>query len=362
MRRARVTPRVFGIDVFCGAGGLTYGLQGAGISMICGVDSDPDCEYPFTRNNGVPFLCKDIADVTGASLAKLYPKGVTRLLAGCAPCRPFSPLRRGEDTSDDDEWGLLDEFRRLVRELQPELVTIENVPDLGTKPVFDRLVTTLARLHYDVDWRSVYCPRLGLPQHRRRLVLVASRLGPVSVPQGKREPSEFKTVKAAIGSLPAVKAGRSHPADRLHAARSTSDINDRRLRASKPGGTWLDWPVALRAKCHRRKTGSSFGNVYARMSWNEPSPTITTLAHSFGSGRFGHPEQNRSLTLREAALLQSFPRKYRFVPPREKVRFIHVGRLIGNAVPPLLARAIGRELVRAAAHQQDLERVENVRR
>jgi DNA (cytosine-5)-methyltransferase 1 len=322
--------------------------------MVCGVDLDPACEYPFKKNNGVPFLCKDVAEITGEALSKFFPKGATRLLAGCAPCRPFSPLRRGADNSGDDEWCLLDEFGRLVRELEPELVTMENVPDLASKPVFDRLIETLAALGYHVDWDSVYCPRLGVPQCRRRLVLLGSLLGPPRVPRGSREPADYKTVRSAIGSLPPVKAGKSHPADRLHAARSTSAKNARRLRASTPGGTWLDWPKELRAKCHRRKSGSTYGNVYARMSWDEPSPTITTLAYSFGSGRFGHPEQDRSLTLREAALLQSFPRKYRFVEPGKKLYFSRVGRLIGNAVPPTLARAIGRELVRAAAKKNAL--------
>jgi len=346
--------KIVGIDVFCGVGGLTYGLRRAGIEIACGVDLDPACKYPFTQNNGIPFLCKDISQVTGKELAKLYPTGVTRLLAGCAPCRPFSPLRRGSDNSRDDEWCLIDEFRRLVRELKPELVTMENVPDVASKPVFDRLIRTLDDLGYNVDWDSVYCPRLGIPQSRRRLVLLGSLLGPPEVPRGSHKPAEYRTVRETIGALPTVEAGKSHPADRLHAARSMSPKNIRRLQASTPGGTWLDWPDELRAKCHRKKSGSTYGNVYARMSWDEPSPTITTLAYSFGSGRFGHPEQDRSLTLREAALLQTFPRKYRFVERGKKVNFAQVGRLIGNAVPPKLARAIGRELVRSAARENTL--------
>ena len=180
-------------------------------------------------------------------------------------------------------------------------------------------------------------------------MLVASLLGPVGVPHGSREPRTFKTVREAIGMLPVVEAGGNNPSDRLHAARSMSDTNHRRLKASKPGGTWLDWPLDLRAECHRRDTGITYGNVYGRMRWDEPSPTITTLAYSFGSGRFGHPEQDRPITLREAAVLQTFPRRYKFVQPRKRVYFARVGRMIGNAVPPKLARAIGQELVRVAA-------------
>ena len=338
--------RIVGIDVFCGAGGLTYGLQNAGISIVAGFDVDPACEYPFVANNGARFFRRDVAELSGAELAPLYPTGSIRLLAGCAPCRPFSALRRA-GSRRSDEWSLLDEFGRLVHELMPELVTMENVPRLRSRSVFHRLLKTLADLHYHVDWRSVHCPRLGLPQQRRRLVLMASRLGPPTVPQGTRSADNFRTVRHAIGSLSPVAAGGSHRRDRLHAARSTSETNARRLRASTPGGTWRDWPPELRADCHRRESGSTYRNVYSRMPWDSPAPTITTLAHSFGSGRFGHPEQDRSLTLREAAILQSFPRKYRFVKPDDRVCFAVVGRLIGNAVPPLLGKAIGRSFIRS---------------
>jgi DNA (cytosine-5)-methyltransferase 1 len=339
--------KIVGVDLFCGAGGLTLGLRDAGISIVAGVDLDSACEYPFTANNGAEFLCQDVCDLTGSDLAKLYPKGSVRLLAGCAPCRPFSPLRRGLDNAADDEWGLLGEFGRIVRELKPELVTIENVADLATQSIFLRLVKRMNKLGYHVDWRTVGCPQFGIPQRRRRLVLVASLLGPVSVPRGGLRPEKFKTVRDAIGSLPQVKAGESHPSDPLHMARAMSQTNMERIQASRPGGTWFDWPQELRAPCHRMKTGETYVNVYARMGWEEPSPTITTLAYSFGSGRFGHPEQDRALTLRESAILQSFPSTYRFVRPGQPVYLKPTARLIGNAVPPKLAHAVGRALVRA---------------
>jgi len=341
--------KIVGIDLFCGAGGLTRGLKDAGISIVAGIDLDPACEFPLTSNNrGVTFIQADVNEIDSAKLSNLYPDGCIRLLAGCAPCQPFSPFRRGTDNSLDREWSLLDAFGRHTKELRPELVTMENVPDLANKTVFKRFVNTLKGLGYDVAWRSVYCPRFGIPQHRRRLVLLASLLGHVNVPEGGVSPPDFRTVRDAIFSLPPVAAGEADPDDRIHVARSVSPLNFRRLLASKPGGTWQDWPQHLRARCHRKKSGASYQNVYARMTWDEPAPTITTLAHSFGSGRFGHPQQNRSITLREAALLQSFPVQYRFVRRSEKVYLERVGRLIGNAVPPTLARAIGRELIRAA--------------
>lgn len=340
---------VTGIDVFCGAGGLTYGLQKAGISMVAGIDLDPACEFPFAENNDAQFIRADVRELTGGDLSKLYPPGTVRLLAGCAPCRPFSPFRRGADTSEDDEWGLLDEFSRLVVELKPELVTMENVPDLASKRIFINLVETLQGLGYHVDSKSVYCPRFGIPQRRRRLVLLASSIGPVKVPSGSLPPEKYRTVRDTIASLRRLAAGEADPRDRLHRARSVTDTNLRRLRSSRPGGTWKDWDEDLRAPCHRRSTGASYQSVYSRMVWDEPSPTITTQAYNFGTGRFGHPDQDRSITPREAALLQTFPRRYRFVKPREQVFLASVGRLIGNAVPPRLAFFIGKELLRAVS-------------
>jgi DNA (cytosine-5)-methyltransferase 1 len=353
MRRAII----HGIDLYCGVGGLSYGLRKAGIRIVAGIDLDPASEFPFTWNNKARFIKADVRDLSADELSKLYPKGTIRLLAGCAPCRPFSPFRRGMYNSNDREWCLLTEFGRFAAALKPELLTMENVPGLASKPVFRCFVKTLRQLGYHVDYKSVYCPRFGVPQHRRRLVLLASLIGPVKVPIGGLSPASFRTVRDTLASLPKLEAGERDPKDRLHRARSVSDVNLRRLRSSQPGGTWEDWPESLRAKCHRKKTGASYRSVYARMVWDEPAPTITTQAYSFGTGRFGHPKQDRSITLREAALLQTFPRCFKFLRPREDVCFTRVGRLIGNAVPPRLAFFIGREIMRAAATKGSAKRV-----
>lgn len=343
------TPRVTGIDLFCGAGGLTYGLKKAGIDVIAGIDLDPACEFPFTKNNRAAFIRKDVKDVAGDELSSLYPKGAVRLLAGCAPCRPFSQFRRGADGKKHEEWGLLSEFSRLVIEIKPDLVTMENVPGLASKGVFHTFVRRLRSAGYEVHARSVYCPTVGIPQQRRRLVLVASLIGPISVPPGGVRPEEYITVRNAIGHLRKLSAGQTDAKDSLHKARGVSQKNLERLRASRPGGTWKDWPKELRSKCHRKKSGASYKSVYARMEWDEPSPTITTQAYNFGTGRFGHPDQDRAITLREAAILQTFPREYEFVGPGQPVFLGPIGRLIGNAVPPLLGLHIGRELMRVAA-------------
>jgi DNA (cytosine-5)-methyltransferase 1 len=355
MKTKGTGPVVTAVDLFCGAGGLTYGLQQAGIRVAAGIDLDPACEFPFSHNNSSTFIKADIRKIKAKDLCKLFGDAEYRLLAGCAPCRPFSPFRRGTNNSSDDEWSLLWEFSRLVRNVTPELVTMENVPDLASKPMFADFVGALEACGYDVDYDSVYCPRFGVPQHRRRLVLVASRIGPVSVPVGTLEPEQYRTVRDAIGCLPRIAAGKRDPADRLHHARALSAMNLRRLEASTPGGTWHDWPKDLRAPCHKKKSGASYQSVYARMAWDEPSPTITTQAHNFGTGRFGHPQQRRAISLREAAILQTFPRTYRFVGRKDKVYFSRLGRLIGNAVPPRLARHIGHALIRVVKAAAETE-------
>lgn len=316
--------------------------------VVGGVDIDKACAYPFESNIDAPFLERDVRHITAKDLAPLWRPGAVRLLAGCAPCQPFSPYRRGADTSGEEQWPLLREFSRLVREVGPELVTMENVPRIGGSTVFQEFVSELVSLGYDVDWRSCYGPRFGLPQHRRRLVLLASRIGKISVPEGPLEEGAYRTVRDAIGMLPPVKSGESDPNDALHVARKLSALNLERLAASTPGGTWEDWPEELRSPCHRKASGASFRNVYARMEWDKPSPTITTLSNNFGAGRFGHPEQGRSITLREASLLQGFPLGYRLVPKGRKVEQVHVARLIGNAVPPPIAAEVGRTLLEHA--------------
>lgn len=335
------TPRISAVDLFCGAGGLSAGLQQAGVLVVGGVDIESSCAYPFETNIHAPFLEMDVKDVTAAHLEPLWVPGTLRMLAGCAPCQPFSAYRRGQDTSNEEQWPLLREFGRLVREVKPDLVTMENVPRIGTSAVFEEFVEGLEAEGFEVDWKSVYGPRYGLPQHRRRMVLLASRLGSIKVPAGDRDEQSYLTVRDAISVLPAVASGDSDPIDVLHTARKLSPLNIERIQASTPGGTWLDWPEELRSPCHTKATGASFKNVYARMEWDKPSPTITTLSNNFGAGRFGHPEQDRSITLREAALLQGFPRDYRFLRPGQKLNASATARLIGNAVPPPIARAIG---------------------
>lgn len=335
--------KIEAVDLFCGVGGLTRGLEDAGIKVLAGFDIDEACAYPYEANSSAKFIKKSVATLTGGDIKRLFSKGATRLLAGCAPCQPFSTLANSASTRDEDKWGLLEQFARLVAEVKPELVTMENVPRVMNHEPYRIFVSTLKSLGYFVDPRRVRCADYGIPQERRRFVLVASRLGNIQL----QSPIHSKklTVRDAIGNLSVLAAGEVDDNDPMHKARRLSPINLERIRASHPGGTWHDWPEDLRSPCHRTEQGASYKSVYARMEWDKPAPTITTQSFNFGTGRFGHPEQDRAITLREAAILQSFPRDYKFVPPGREVHFASVGRMIGNAVPPRLGTLVGNTLI-----------------
>lgn len=335
------------VDLFCGVGGLTAGLRRKGIRVRAGYDIDPNCAYAYEKNNKAAFVLKDVANVTAADVASHYSEGSIRLLAGCAPCQPFSTYNQGRDTKSDRKWPLLDHFGRLIRETSPHLVTMENVPDVTKHEVYHRFVENLrtGRGKYHVWAGTVSCDEYGLPQRRKRHVLLASKLGPIQlIPP--THPNKKVTVREAIDGLPPITSGQHDDLDPLHAASKLSSLNLRRIRASIPGGTWRDWPKSLRAACHRKDSGKTYGGVYGRMEWDEPAPTMTTLCYGYGNGRFGHPSQDRGISLREAALFQSFPPGYAFTPPGHPIHFRIVGRMIGNAVPVRLGEVIGLSLRR----------------
>lgn len=336
------------VDLFCGVGGLTHGLEKSGIAVNLGIDIDPACEYPYSTNNNASFLLKSVDHVSASELFDAYKGAKLKLLAGCAPCQTFSSYTKKTNTLDE-RWWLLLQFSRLVRETTPELVTMENVPRLKDQDVFKKFVADLEAQNYHVNYSVVNCAEYGLPQHRSRLVLLASQLGSVKLLSPQEFKGKAKTVKQAIGKLPPVEAGVIDSKDTLHQSANLSDINYQRMLVSKPGGTWQDWPEELVAECHKKKSGKTYRNVYGRMSWDKPAPTMTTQFYGFGNGRFGHPEQNRAISLREGAILQSFPKRYKFTAPQEAVCTTVLGRLIGNAVPVKLGELIGKSIVQHAA-------------
>lgn len=332
------------IDLFCGVGGLTKGLEQSGIDVIAGIDFEPNCQYPYEENNNARFIQKDITTLTADELSALYPDNASiHILAGCAPCQPFSKYtqRYRKDGYKDEKWRLLYSFGQLAKQTHPDIIAMENVPELEKTKVFLDFVSELEKCGYHIMHQVVYCPDYGIPQSRKRLVLLASVFGDISLIPKTNDPDSYVTVRDAIGSLPPLIAGSTDPSDLMHSATALSEKNIRRIKQSIPGGTWREWDKELLLKCHEKSTGKTYPSVYGRMLWDEPSPTITTQFYGYGNGRFGHPEQDRALSLREGAILQSFPRDYKFIKSTSILNKRQLGLQIGNAVPVRLGEVIG---------------------
>lgn len=336
--------KFYAIDLFCGIGGLSKGLELANIPVIAGIDIDNTCRFAYEKNTKSVFILQNIENLESCEIAKLYPIDTDiKILVGCAPCQPFSKYsqRYRKDGFEDNKWKLLYEFLRLIRDIKPEIVSMENVPDLSKQSVFLDFVSTLEKLGYSVDWKIVYCPAYGVPQNRKRLVLLASLIAEIQLIKPVVSEKNYPTVRDAIGKLKPIKAGEQDKEDPLHRASRLSELNLKRIESSSPGGTWRDWDPSIQLNCHKKNTGSTYPSVYGRMEWDEPSPTITTQFYGYGNGRFGHPEQNRALSIREGALLQSFPEDYVFIDQDHPSNNKELGIHIGNAVPVELGKAIG---------------------
>lgn len=345
------SPTIGAVDLFCGIGGLTYGLRSSGIDVVAGFDLDESCKFAYEANNGEgTFICKNVGDVTGAEIKGLLENFDVKVLVGCAPCQPFSTHRKDKKHRErHKDWGLLAQFGRLAREVMPDYISMENVPELVKESIFTDFVATLEELNYSVTYNVVRAEEYGVPQRRRRLLLLAAKEGAVSLIDPTNDDEHVITVRDAIGGLPPVEAGGVCEGDPLQTASVLTEVNMRRIRASKPNGTWRDWPEELRLDCHKKKSGVTYPSVYGRMAWDETAPTITTQFYCYGTGRFGHPEQDRALTLREGAILQSFPADYTFVKQGEKICRKSIARHIGNAVPPKLGEAVGRSIIAACS-------------
>ena len=347
-----VSLSISAVDLFCGVGGLTYGLQQAGIDVVAGLDVDETCKYAFEENNKAKFISKDIREFTSAELAELYPKDSIKFLVGCAPCQPFSAhTRKNKHRSSDDRWSLLDDFGRLVEKVNPHLIAFENVPLIRKENIFANFCNKIRSLYYYLHPELiVYCPDYGVPQKRRRLVLIASTWDNFELlPKTHSSSLEdgllpFQTVKDTIGDLPEIDDGEVYESDPLHRSRKLTKINKKRIMHSKPGGTWKDWNEELRLPCHKKSSGKGYTTVYGRIKSDDLAPTITTQFNNLGSGRFGHPKQHRALSLREGALLQTFPKDYKFVEPDSPITVSRIASYIGNAVPVQLAKVIGESI------------------
>ncbi len=333
-------------DFFCGCGGFGAGLQAAGLRLAWALDSDADAAATHARN--LPGCRLHRGDVRalpeGALAAAAAAQGDAPIVfVGCPPCQPFTDFGALRAPPEGDgRRPLMLRFADAVAACRPDVALMENVPLLAERArhavLLRAVLDRLRAAGYHVDCGVVDMAGHGVPQRRSRLLLAASRHGPLPLPQASG--GAAATVRGAIADLPALAAGEADANVNGHAASVLSPLNLRRIRATPAGGGRERWPDGLRLDCHRGE--ERFRGVYGRMAWDAPAPTLTTRCTTYSCGRFGHPEQDRAITGREAARLQTFPDGFEFVGG-----LASVARQVGNAVPPLLARRLGEAV---AAH------------
>lgn len=331
------------VDFFCSAGGVTCGFKQAGIDVLGGIDIDPACKSTYEKNNNTKYLCADVSALKKEMVSETF--GISKnqddlIFVGCSPCQYYSNIKTDKSKSQGTRL-LLADFQEFVDYYRPGYVFIENVPGLDKKPEspLGQFKMFLTNNGYVFDEAVVNAKYFGVPQNRRRYVLIANRLlKDIKLPQEDRR--NIKTVKEAIGDFTKFKPiqhGTKDLTPFMHSSALLSDINLNRIKNTpKDGGGRLDWKDhRLQPDCYLNHDGHT--DVYGRMAWNNPAPAITTRFVSYSNGRYGHPEQDRAISLREGATLQSFPEDYIFHSKSQGI----IAKMIGNAVPPKLARAIG---------------------
>lgn len=344
------------VDFFCGGGGMTRGLLNAGVNVICGIDSNPGCKKTYEENNHVQYMKTDINQLIPEKLIAEHPQLNDKdnlLLVGCAPCQPFSILRREEYDEDGNpiphkSVNLLVEFGRFVKELHPAHILVENVPGLKGKgkEILDEFKHMLKEQGYSYDDKIISAKDYGVPQNRRRYILIASRFFTPQIPNSTHGKGygliPYITVRETIDKYPVIAAGEEDKRIPNHKCANLKPILIERIRATPhDGGSRTDWPNGLSLKCHKNFAGHT--DVYGRMKWDEPAPTLTVKCFSLSNGRFGHPEQDRAISLREAAALQTFADDYIFYGSMQEI-----GKQIGNAVPVLLAQVLASYILQNA--------------
>jgi DNA (cytosine-5)-methyltransferase 1 len=337
------------VDFFCGAGGVSCGFNNIGIKVLGGIDIDPQFKKTYEQNNGATFINEDVSNLPREKLSELLPierNDSNLIFVGCSPCQYYSNLKSDKTKSEKGRL-LLDDFKDFVLHYLPGFVFVENVPGLETK-AGSPLHTFKKELHeqgYVFDQNVLNAKYFGVPQNRRRFVLVASRITEsIALPMQICKKEQLVTVKEAIGNyekFPQISAGTEDKSNFLHSASRLSGLNLERVRNTpQNGGSRKAWEKneKLQLECYRDHDGHY--DVYGRMSWNKPAPTITTRFIYTSTGRYSHPEQDRGISLREGATLQSFPLDYIFYSTNKGA----IATMIGNAVPPKLAEAIGQSL------------------
>jgi len=333
------------IDFFCGAGGLTRGLLNAGINVVAGVDDNERLRETYERNNDPSqLIANDVKDVDIESLrAKLgiAPADAT-LYAACTPCQPFSTLNTMK--GEDDRKALLLDFAKIVDQSPPDFILVENVPGLNNaigREIYQEFEGVLNREGFSIDADMLDAKNFGVPQTRRRFILLASRHGKPSLP-APDAPNKVKTVRDGIANYPVIADGEKSDDPPNHEARKLRPHHKRIVEAvPKNGGSRSDVAdTSILLKCHQRHP-KAHKDVFGRMAWDKPSPTLTCRCVDVYCGRFIHPEQNRGISLREAAALQTFGDSYEFFGKS----FIEKSRQIGNAVPVEFAKRLGDAIV-----------------
>ncbi|TDT37711.1 DNA (cytosine-5)-methyltransferase 1 [Halospina denitrificans] len=333
-------------DFFSGCGGTSLGFRQAGFDIVWAIDNDPDSVATFEHNFPESSVsCEDINGLDPKAISPfIFPRNDPLLFCGCAPCQPFSKQNNAKSTGDPRR-NLLRKFSEFVKYWKPEFIVVENVPGLQKVTdggPFDSFIKDLLAENYSVRYSILRAAHFGVPQRRDRLVLVASLEDEAKLPvetHGEGAGSELEVVRNWISDLPPLRAGEQCPEDPDHHSAQLSDLNLRRIKATPTGCGRESWPPDLWLNCHKTHVGHS--DVYGRMHWDKTASGLTTRCISLSNGRFGHPEQDRAISVREAACLQTFPREFSF-----RGLLNSKARQVGNAVPPHLAKQIGMALVR----------------
>jgi DNA (cytosine-5)-methyltransferase 1 len=344
------------VDFFCGAGGMSFGLSEAGIEVLAGLDNAADCKKTYEANvKGARFIKHDIRTLSAPELGRrlqLRRNDPTLIFAGCSPCQFWSKIR-SDKTKAAQTAFLLKQFQRFIRHFRPGFVIVENVPGLYTSKkatILPSFISFLQRLGYAVASGIVNANHYGVPQNRMRYLLIATKVtSKVALPNAVLDPS--LVVSGFIGvtrGFAKIQAGHCDKSDFRHTASALSRKNLRRIkRTLKSGGDRSSWEKdkGLRVKAYMGRD-DIFRDVYARMFWDKPAPTLTTRFISFSNGRFGHPEEDRAISIREGATLQTFPKSFVF----HGSNLNNIARHIGNAVPPEMAHRIGQHLLEIASN------------
>lgn len=342
------------IDLFCGIWWITRWFVDEGFNVVAGIDFVESCRFWYEKNNNwAKFIHKDIRKVTWEELTALYNNDCDiKILVWCAPCQPFSWINSNKvdyffDSEKANTRSPLDKFASLIEKTQPHIVSMENVANLANMekyPAFKHFLDVLTKNWYETDYKIVDTSTYWIPQKRKRLVLLASKLGKIKL----IDPTHKKpiTLREAIWHLPKIWIGEIHPDDPYHRTQTMNTINTERIKYI-PKNWWnLKWaPDYLIPECHKKASWKTYSSsVYARMKWDEPSPTLTTQCLWIWNGRYWHPEQDRAISLREAAMIQTFPQDYEFVEDTSNYCLQKVVKYIGNAVPVKLWQVIAQSI------------------